>query len=132
MLKIIITYVLYLPSSRLVQDKTGVAGDLKVRTIYQEWHDAIKTRENQRHLLKIMIKIRDTRMHKYQSFYNYVLEKLSNISKLQTEALLYWITNGNLSHLTPDIEVYPNVTLTCLNPTLQTGRQFYADLEPGR
>ena len=65
------------------------------------------------------------RMAKYQSLYNSILNRLKTISKLQLEAFNYWITKGNLSHINPNTEIYPNVSLTCLNPMLKMGLSFY-------
>ena len=130
-LKVNVTYTLYSLCSRLISDK-DTPSDVKVQNVIQVWRDAINTRDNQLHLLQMMKIIRTARLNKYQLFYHSILENLSSISKLQTEALQYWIKNGNILHITPDIEVYPNVTLTCLNPQLETGRQFYKDLQSGK
>ena len=65
------------------------------------------------------------RMDKYQSFYHSVLKGLKNVSSLQLDAFTHWITEGNISHLHPDTEIYPNVSLTCLNPMLEMGQSLY-------
>ena len=130
-LKVNVTYTLYSLCSRLISDK-DTPSDVKVQNVIQVWRDAINTRDNQVHLLQMMNMIRTARLNKYQSFYHSILENLSRISKLQTEALRYWIKNGNISHMAPDIQVYPNVTLTCLNPQPEAAREFYRNLQSGK
>ena len=126
-----IAYTLYSLCSRLTTDK-DTPGDWRVQEVLQVWRDAISTRENQVHLLQVINMIRTARLNKYQLCYHSILDKLSNISKLQTEALRYWINTGNISHIEPDIQVYPNVTMTCFNPQPEAFRQFYRDLQSGK
>jgi hypothetical protein len=72
-----------------------------------------------------MNEVRKIRMTKYESFHSMVLENLRNISELQAEAFAYWISTGNLCNVNPINKTYPNVTLTCINPMLNSGKHIF-------
>ena len=66
----------------------------------------------------------------YKTFLDKISRELDQTSESHAEAFSYWIRTGNLVHIDASHESYPNVTLTCLHPNFDFGRNlsFYMHL----
>ena len=95
---------------------------IELRSVLQTWYESIQTIDGQRRLKYSMTKIRKQRMKKHQTFFDKILLELDHVSELHANAYRHWNSLGNLVHVNPAHDTFPNVTLTCRNPMFDTGK----------
>ena len=63
----------------------------------------------------------------YKTFLDKISRELDQTSESHAEAFCYWIRTGNLVHIDASYDSYPNVTLTCIHPNFDSGRNLLSD-----
>ena len=108
--------------SRLLNDDIKNDDDIELRCIYQIWYESIQFLDGQNKLKYYMAKILKQRMKQHQAFFDKILVELDQVSESHANAFRYWMSLGNLVHVNPANDSYPNVTLTCQNPMFDLGK----------
>ena len=108
---------------RLIND-TAKSQLLKLNYIFAIWYNAIKASEGQNRLMRSIKRTRMKRQKLYKTFLDKISRELDQTSESHAEAFDYWIRTGNLVHIDSSYDLYPNVSLTCLHPNLDFGRNL--------